>query len=118
MNLSPFLTIDLPCDETMQWSQEQITRAGLRSVQTFDLQAARHASHDCPCPNHGGEDCDCQMVVLLVYGSTAEPVTLIMHGNSGQTWLSFADSPRQDGDPKLLASIRNALNVRGAIKVP
>jgi hypothetical protein len=118
MNLSPFQTIDLPCDKAMQWCKEQITRIGLRSVQTFDLQAARLAAHDCPCPNHGCEDCDCQMVVLLVYGSTPEPVTLILHGNGGQTWLSFADSLRQDGDPTLLASIRKALDVRGVIKVP
>lgn len=118
MNLSPFLTIDHPCGETMLWCQAQITQTGFRSVQTFDLQAARLASHDCPCPNHGCDDCDCQMVVLLVYGSTPEPVTLILHGNGEQTWLSFADNPQQDGDPKLLATIRKALNVQGAIKVP
>jgi hypothetical protein len=49
------------------------------------------------------------MVVLLVYGEVAEPVTLILHGNDGQTWVSVADSPSQQTDKKLITSIRQAL---------
>jgi len=88
MNISPFLTVNYSCDKTLQWTNQQLQQAGLRSVQTFDLHTARIGSHDCQCPNHGTEACDCQMVVLLVYGDAVEPVTLILHGNDGQTWLS------------------------------
>jgi len=117
MNISPFLSVNHPCDVAMQWTKKQITRAGLRPVQTFDLHTARLALHDCPCPNHGAEDCDCQMVILLVYGNTHEPVTLILHGNDGQTWLSFADGPRQGADSKLITLIRQALDTRTPAKV-
>jgi len=110
MNISPFLSVNHPCDETLQWTREQLSRAGLRSVRTFDLHTARAGLHDCPCPNHGMEDCDCQMVILLVYGSVEQPATLFLHGNDGQTWLSIADNPQQRADSKLLAGIRQALD--------
>ena len=109
MNISPFLSVNHSCDETLQWATEQLSQAGLRPVQTFDLHTARLALHDCPCPNHGTEECDCQMVVMLVYGKVEEPVTLILHGNDGQTWLSLADVPRQKSDTKLSTEIQQAL---------
>ena len=120
MNISPFLSVNQSCDEALQWTKEQLYQAGLRPVQTFDLHTARLALHDCPCPNHGTDECDCQMVVVLVYGTSEDvstlptvvntsPVTLILHGNDGETWLSIADSPRQRSDTKLPNEIKQAL---------
>ncbi|GAB4495973.1 MAG: hypothetical protein Fur0016_33310 [Anaerolineales bacterium] len=87
----------------------------MRTVQTFDLQSARHASGDCPCPHHGTAKCDCQMVVLLVYGKTGEPITLILHGNDGQTWLSIAEEPNQRVSSTLLAEIKHALDATASV---
>ena len=112
MNISPVLSVNQSCDITLQWAKKQLSQASLRAVQTFDLHAARLAMHDCPCPNHGTNECDCQMVVLLVYGKAAEPVTLFLHGNDGQTWLSIADDPRQRADAELLQAIRQALDIQ------
>jgi hypothetical protein len=109
MNTSPFLSVNHPCDQTLQWTKVQLLEAGLHPVQTFDLRAARTGLHDCHCPNHGTNECDCQMVVVLVYGKVEEPATLILHGNDGQTWLSIAEDPRQRPDTKLTAEIRQAL---------
>lgn len=109
MNISPFLSVNQPCDEALQWTKEKLSRAGMHAVQTFDLHTARAGLRNCPCPNHGTEDCDCQMVILLVYGSAEAPATLVFHGNDGQTWLSIVDEPRQRADSKLLAEIRQAL---------
>jgi hypothetical protein len=103
--------MDRSCDEALKWAQEQLSRAGLRSMRTFDLHTARHALDDCPCPHHGTEACDCQMVVLLVYGKGDEPATLILHGNDGQTRLSLAENPNQRPDAKTIAAIRQALEV-------
>ncbi len=107
--LSPFLAISSSCNEALQVTKRQLAQAGLRSVQTFDLHAARLGLDDCPCPNHGTEACDCQLVILLVYGEAAEPLTLILHGNDGQTWVSVAESPSQPVDQRLVDSIRQAL---------
>jgi hypothetical protein len=109
MNISPFLSINRPADEVLYWSKEQLQQVDLRSVQTFDLHATRVGLHNCPCPHHGTDACDCQMVVLLIYGKETEPVTLILHGSNGQTWLSIAS----DLQPKmsLITAIQQALEV-------
>ncbi|SRR6266487_2280761 len=114
MNISPFLAVKHPCADTLQWAKKQLSQANLRLVQTFDLQAARIGLHDCSCPNHGTEECDCQMVILLVYGRTAEePVTMILHGSNGQTWLSIDDSQGQ-ADAKLVNTIQQMLEVKAS----
>ncbi len=128
MNTSPFLSINHPCDEALQWAKKQLLQAGLRPIQTFDLHTARLALHDCPCPNHGTEECDCQMVVLLVYGKAADvstlpavvntsPATLILHGNDGQTWVSIANDLQQRTDAKLINSIRQALEIKESVSI-
>ncbi len=109
MNISPFLSVDRPCDEASQWTKKQLLQADLRPIQTFDLHTARIGLHDYPCPNHGTNECDCQMVVLLVYGNASEPVTLILHGNDGQTWLSIVEIPNQKINPQIMIDIKNAL---------
>ena len=107
--LSPFLKLNYTCDETSQRSSRILMQNGLRVMQTFDLHDARHEMDDCPCPYHGTSKCDCQMIVLLVYSETAEPTTLILHGNDGQTWLSFVDNPLRGVDPKIRSRIEQAL---------
>ena len=117
MNISPFLSVNHPCDEALQCTKRQLLQADLRAVQTFDLHAARVGLHDCLCPNHGTNECNCQMVVLLVYGKAAEPVTLILHGNDGQTWVSIAGDPQQRVDAKLINSIRQALEIKESVSI-
>ena len=106
---SPFLILEQPCDDAINWVARQIGNAGLQVVRTFDLHVARHTHANCPCPHHGTDQCDCQMVVLLVYGSDRQPVSIVAHGHNGQTWFSVVDTPQQRADPRLEAAIRLAL---------
>jgi len=115
--LSPFLSLNYSCDDSLVWLKKQLGKARLRVVQTFNLHTARMGVHDCPCPNHGTEECDCQMVIVLVYGDATEPVTLILHGNNGQTWLSITDHPHQRSDAGLLNAIQQALEVKAPLPV-
>lgn len=117
MTTSSFLIVDLPCDMALQAAKKKLLQGGLRALQTFDLHTARQTQQDCPCPHHGTADCDCQMVVLMVYGESAEPVPLILHGSDGQTRFSIADDPSQRIDKKLVASIKEALDIRAAVSV-
>jgi len=107
--LSPFLTLNCSFNEALQWSSQNLTQNGLRVMQTFDLHTARHALEDCPCPHHGTSKCDCHMVVLLVYGKAQGPVTLILHGSDGHTWLSVVNNSLQHADPSFQSSIEQAL---------
>lgn len=109
MNTPPFCTLNRSCDEILQWAKTELTQAGLCVIQTFDLHTARHRLEDCPCPHHGTDTCECQMVVLLVYGDANDPATLILHGNDGRTWISIVNNPRQIADMELSADIRFAL---------
>ena len=107
--LSPILSIGSSCDQALQMTKSHLSEAGLSAMQTFNLNTARLGLHNCCCPNHGTEACDCQMIVLLVYGEAPEPATLILHGNDGQTWMSISESTSQRGDPKLVTRIRRVL---------
>lgn len=107
--LSPFLSLNESCDEALPWLKQRLAAAHLPVVQTFDLHDARHALEDCACPHHGTEQCDCQMIVLLVYAGESGPATLILHGNDGQTWLSLVDRPGQPANTQTAAAIRQAL---------
>lgn len=49
------------------------------------------------------------MVVLLIYGKAEEPVTLILHGNNGQTWLSIVNNSIKQADRSIQLSIEQAL---------
>ena len=110
--LSSLVSVNHPCDEALTWLNQSLTQNGLRILQTFDLHDARLGLENCPCPHHGTAQCDCQMVVLLVYEKTAGPVTLIIHGNDGQTWLSLVNTPLQRVDPKIQSSIEQALQIK------
>ncbi len=112
-SLPPFFSATRPYDEVLPWLKQQLSRAGLRVVQTFDLRVTSPLKLGyCSCPHHGTDQCDCQLIVLLIYGKEERPVTLILHGNDGQTWLSLIDRPGQQADAKTVIAIQQALEVR------
>ena len=115
--LTTFLSLNHPGDKSLVWVKEQLATAKLRAVQTFDLQSARHALEDCPCPHHGTEQCDCQMVVLLVYANAAEPATLILHGNDGRTWISLVEHPGFQPSQEAVRAIQQALEIQGSVGI-
>jgi hypothetical protein len=107
--LMPFLVLDQTCDQVLVWVSQQLTSASFRVVQTFDLQVARLAHPDCPCPHHGTNDCNCQMVVLLVYGKQDDPATLVIHGQDGRSWVSLAGPVGKRFNQHLEVVVRRAI---------
>jgi hypothetical protein len=112
--LTPFWSIEHPCEESLLWVERQLSSAGMRLLRTFDLHDARLATSDCQCPHHGTGACDCQMVVALVYAQDHPPVTLVLHGNDGQSWISVIDGPGQHADPAIILAIKRALRAEAA----
>src|SRR5581483_8667925 len=86
----PLLVLDQTCEQVLVWIHGKLTDAGFRPVKTFDLHVARLAHPDSPCPHHGTDDCNCQMMILLVYGNHGNPATLVIYGQEGRAWLSLA----------------------------
>ncbi len=107
--LMPFLVLDQSCDRVLPWVSQELTGAGFRLVQTFDLQVARLAHPDCPCPHHGKDECNCQMVILLVYQKQGTPATLVIHGQDGRSWVSLASPTGKRANQHLEAAIRHVL---------
>ncbi len=110
VNAFPFSTpIHSSCSEALSRVQRSLERRGLRALETFNLQDARLGSGECTCPRHGTAECDCQMVVLMVYGEATMPTTLMLHGNDGQTWISLSDAALEQPAHGVDALIVNAI---------
>jgi len=106
---NPFLVLKRDCSEAVQWISDCLNQSGLQVVQTFDLHTARIDPSLCSCPHHGTEQCDCQMVVLLVYENGFPPASIIAHGHDCQTWFMLVDSPHQSFQLGLEVTIQHAL---------
>ena len=105
-------SFDRPYDEVLPWLKKQLGRVGLRMMQTFDLRLTSPLKlGECPCPHHGTDKCDCQMIVLLVYGRSAMPATLVLHGQNAQSWLSLVKNAQQPVDPEIESAIEQALQL-------
>jgi hypothetical protein len=115
--MTPFWSVEQPCEESLRWLQGRLSRAGLRLLRTFDLHDARLATADCRCPHHGTSECDCQMVVVLVYAEASPPVTLVLHGSHGRSWISVIDRPDQRAHPGTILAIKRALQLAAAPEV-
>jgi hypothetical protein len=107
--LLPFLALNQCCEQVQAWVNEILTSAGFRIVPTFDLQIARLAHPKCHCPHHGTDQCNCQLVILLVYGKQEDPATLVIHGQDGKAWISLASPIETRSRQTLESSVRHTL---------
>ena len=94
-NAVELFSVRMSCDSVVAAAGDRFIRQGFPVIRTFDLQFARASQGQCSCPHHGTELCNCQMVMLLIYGLQDIPVTLVCHGYDGWTHLALVDSPEQ-----------------------
>ncbi|OGO64142.1 MAG: hypothetical protein A2Z45_09805 [Chloroflexi bacterium RBG_19FT_COMBO_55_16] len=106
----PLVDLLMDCEAAVAQVSRQLIDYGLQVMRSFDLQTARSAHTHCTCPHHGTDLCDCQLVVLLVYGHPSGPGTLVAHGRGCQTQVALVHSPQQSLDADLENSIRRALS--------
>ena len=95
------------CDTAVTEVTKALENAGLRVMLSFD---SRLTGVPTVCPHHGAEQCDCQIVILLVYEDEGRPATLMAHGQDGETWISIAAAPDQRPSPGLEAAIKHILS--------
>ena len=104
-NLTSILTLRQSTKTVVAWVMQRLMACGFQVEQTFDLHAARLSKADCPCPNHGKNDCTCQMVVLLVRGQETQPGTIVVHGHDGETGISLLDLAAQSIGEKIFQAL-------------
>jgi len=95
------VTIKRNCKEVLQLLTERLSAQGLQIVRSFDLKTARIAHPECSCPRHGNKDCDCQMVVLLIYGDGESPISLVFHNDNEETNFTMVDRNRSSQNSSL-----------------
>ena len=83
---------------------------------SFDSQRTRETAPPAACPHHGTVDCDCQIVILLVYEADGRPATLLAHGQDGETWISMVVAPGQRPPARLESKIKQALSPLPAVE--
>ena len=101
-----------------------LARHGWYVIRSFDLQSALGAHGGCECPHHGTAQCNCQFVVLLVYGEAslrggeaAEPVVITTHSRDHRTEARIVHDATTIPDPRLVEEVMAAL-VEAAITLP
>jgi hypothetical protein len=107
------LSLNIDSETAVAKVIHRLAENGLEVMRSFDLQAARAAHTCCTCPHHGTEQCDCQMIVLLVYDRQSGPLTLVAHGYNGQTHFLLAEAPNQDWECLLKTLILQVLASEG-----
>lgn len=113
-----FLSLALPCETAIRVVTGCLNAQGMKVVRSFDLRSACATFPDNVCPHHGTSPCDCQLVVLLVYGKQPGPASLVMHGHRMQTEIQLAVSPEMKTAPGLISGIYEALEVEATVKAP
>lgn len=107
---APFVILREPCDQAVNWAVSRLEQAGFRIVRTFDLQTARLAHMESPCPQHGSAQCNCQMVVLLVYQPNYPPATMVVHGSDASSYFYLMDLPQPPVGKRLETNIRQVID--------
>jgi len=107
---APFRIIFSDCETVIRQVTENLEAAGLRVVRSFDLRSACASFTDNVCPHHGSAPCDCQLVVLLIYGVTLTPVSLILHSHRKQTELQWDEAPDARPSPEWQAFFLKAMD--------
>lgn len=86
-----------------------LQQCGLRVMRSFDLRAAQTKTASCVCQRQLLSLCDCQLVVLLVYGRAPEPLTVVVSGHGDQTDIGIASDTFVHPDPQLTREVLEAL---------
>src|SRR5665648_218851 len=107
---SPLLVIEMPDEEAIRWAVNLLEKAGLRVIRTFDLREARLPHSNCPCPHHGTEACDCQMIVLLIYKGEQAPASILVHTFQETSWFYLINTPEHPIDRLLEMLIKKILH--------
>ena len=110
LNFSPLLTLAQNHEDALTGVTLSLQSNGLQVVRSFDLQSACATSPGELCPHHHEDVCDCQLVVLLIYGGVSQPVSLIAHSNDGVTQIGLGQFPNEKPNPLLESRITAVLD--------
>jgi hypothetical protein len=86
-----------PAHEATAQAARLLRQVGFQVSCSFDLQTTRAFQSGCGCPHHSTDSCDCHYSVLLVQPPDQLPLTVLVHGRDGLTWIGLAEEQTPDG---------------------
>lgn len=89
------VTISENSETSLAMIIEVLSEHGLQVERSFDLKIGQEADLKCSCPHHGTALCDCQIMVLLIYGGKKGPETVVAHSQDGRTHFSLVNQPEK-----------------------
>jgi len=101
------LTIFENSTEAITLLSDHLEKIGLKMERSFDMRIQQNDNNACSCPHHGTKKCDCQIVVLLIYGNMAGPDTVVAHSRDGRTVFNLATGPQKPQDAELRNIFQN-----------
>ena len=107
------LTLNMDSHKAVNKVTDRLSADGMQVIRSFDLQTAMAAHVTCTCPNHGKDECDCQLIVLLVYDDHSLPLTLVAHGKDNKTHFALVDPPERVQQRLLKTKILQAVALEG-----
>ena len=110
--MTHLMTMNLAAEEAVGLIKQALNEAGLQVHSSFDLRSSRTIATNCLCQQNGTTVCDCQMVVLLLYGLGTHPTTLVVHSYNRQTWLTLDDRMGERPSTTILSLIRQAITAK------
>ncbi|MBL8095274.1 MAG: hypothetical protein JNL73_13985 [Anaerolineales bacterium] len=108
------LTFDTGGQDVIPEVFSALRQHGLPVMRSFDLRTAQTGAAACACHPQSLSLCECQLVVLLVYGHAPEPLTLFVSGCGGQTEIRVAQEASMRLDPHLAHEVLVVLTELGA----
>ena len=109
--MTPLLILKNGRANAIQQVTDALNRAGLRVITSFDSRRTRMDTTGVACPHHGTDNCNCHIVVMLVYEANGYPATLIAYGQDDDTWISLVYPPGLRPSASLQSQIKNALTL-------
>lgn len=110
MGRKPVFVLDQECQVIMNRVMQEVEKAGMQIMRSFDLDVLRSSSKGFCCPIHGTNPCTCHLVILLILRHHFGSLTLILEGIDQQTsvYLDLGQGLTED-EEQVDPSLTNAL---------
>lgn len=107
----PIFVLDQDCIAITNRLIQEVEKAGMQTMRSFDLDVVRSSGKGFCCPVHGTSSCTCHLVVLLILLRERGCVTVILEGSNQQTSVYLEgglDETEEQIDLTLTAALSQA----------
>jgi hypothetical protein len=109
---NPLCVLDQDCQIITSRIIQEVEKAGMQTLRSFDLDTMRSSGKGFCCPIHGTSVCTCHLVILLMQMHEHGSLTVILEGIDRQTSIYLDarhEHMEEQVDPSLTIALTNAI---------